>query len=131
VVFIDKTQIDETAATARIADYTAAHALDSTPQLPISLYENKDTLIMIITKLKQNPTLTLAQYNTYLSTLTWYQSATIRYFIYRMATVVAAVYGINITGMTETTVLQSFRDWVVATPAATLSKVILGTTTDL
>lgn len=86
--------------------------------------ENEDLITQFITLVKQNPTVTLAQYNTWVGTKQWYEQATIRYFVYQMAIGLAASYNVSISAYTETIVLGKVRDWIVSTPARNLEKII-------
>lgn len=82
----------------------------------------------VVTKIKANPTLTLAQYNNYLSGKPWYEQAIIRFFIYKLAVGLAQSYGVTLTDYTETQILSKVRDWIVATPTNKLAKIILNRT---
>jgi hypothetical protein len=77
-----------------------------------------------VTLVKQNPTVTLTQYNNWLAGKQWYEAAIIRYFVYKTAIGLAEHYGVSLTSMTESFVLGKVRDWLVNTPARKLEKVI-------
>jgi hypothetical protein len=87
---------------------------------------HEDLIRDAITKLKANPSLTLTQYNNYLATKQWYEAAIIRYFVYKTAMGLAQHYNVSLTSYTETAVMQKVRDWIVATPANKLEKILLG-----
>jgi len=88
--------------------------------------KHKELITEVVMRLKNNPTTTLTQYNNYLSTKQWYEQAIIRFFVYKVAMGLAEYHGVVLTNYTETQVLQKVRDWIVATPAKKLSKVIFG-----
>lgn len=85
---------------------------------------NEALITEFVTKVKTTPTITLAQYNTWLGTKQWYDAATIRYFVKRLADGLALHHGVVLANYTEITVLGKVRDWIVATPARKLEKVI-------
>lgn len=79
----------------------------------------------VVTKIKATPTLTLTQYNTWLGTKQWYEQAIIRYFIFKVAVGLAEKYKVVLANYTETTVLTKVRDWIVATHANKLERILL------
>ena len=86
--------------------------------------QHKDLIKEVVVRLKNNPTTTLTQYNNYLSTKPWYEQAIIRFFVYKLAMGLAQLHGVILANYTESTVFAKVRDWIVATPAKKLSKVI-------
>jgi hypothetical protein len=84
-----------------------------------------------VQKIKATPTVTLTQYNTWLATKQWWEASIIRYFVFILATKLAEKNGLTLTNLTETTVLQKLRDWIVVTDLKTIGKVIgYGTSND-
>jgi hypothetical protein len=61
------------------ADYIIQHQLDSVTQELLSIYDHVDVLKDFIAKVKATPTVTLAQYNTWLGTKQWWEAAIIRF----------------------------------------------------
>jgi hypothetical protein len=108
------------------ANYLAEHQYDSIPQEIINIYDHVDLIKGAITQLKANPALTLTQYNTWLGTKLWNEAAVIRFFVFKLATLLANKKGIVLNNLTETEVLTKLRDWIVATPAKQIAKVVLG-----
>jgi hypothetical protein len=90
----------------------------------IDILEYKELLKDFIVKIKATPSITLAQYNTWLGTKQWYEAAIIRYFVYNLARRLSERKGITLTNLTETTVLTALRNWIVATNLKTIGKVI-------
>jgi hypothetical protein len=86
--------------------------------------KHNDLITEFVTMVKQNPSVTLAQYNTWLGKKQWYEQAIVRYFVYKTAVGLAEHHNVSITSYTETFVLGKVRDWLVATPARHLEKII-------
>ena len=112
---------------AEEARYVEQHEMDSVQQIKIDLMDSIELLKEVVLKIRNTPNLTLTQYNNYLTTQTWYDAATIRYFIYRLALGLASHYDVTLTGYTEAQVLTKVRDWIVNTPLKKIAKVIYGT----
>jgi hypothetical protein len=108
------------------AQYIEAHALDNVQQVTFNLLDHADLIREFVVLVKANPTVTLAQYNNWLGTKTWYQSAVIRYFVFTLATILAAKADLTLTTMTETAVLGKLRDWIVATDGKKIAKIVYG-----
>ena len=111
-------------ATEIVAQNASLQAYNAIETVPFSLLDNIDLLKEFIAKIKANPTITLAQYNTYLGTKQWYEAAIIRYFVYVLAIKLADRKGLTLTNYTETVVLTALRNWIVATDLKTIGKVI-------
>lgn len=110
------------------ADYIAQHQSDHIAHETISIYDHIDVLKDFIAKIKATPTVTLAQYNTWLATKQWYEAAIIRFFVYRLAQAVATKKGYTLSNYTETVILGYLRDWIVATPGNEIAKTVIGNT---
>ena len=89
----------------------------------ISIYDNVDLLKSFIVQVKLNPTITLAQYNTWLGTKQWWESAIIRYFVFKIALILAQKYNVSLSNYTETVVLGQVRNWIVATDIKQIGKI--------
>lgn len=100
------------------------------PSITFDLLEYRDLLTRFVEQVKNRPNLTLNQYNTFLGTLAWRDAAVIRYFVFVFAVKLAERRDINIQQETESSVLQSVRDFIVDTPARKLAKLILNQITD-
>ena len=108
------------------ASYTVQHQYDSVNQEIVSIYDHIDLLKDFIAKIKATPTVTLTQYNTWLATKQWWEAATIRFFVFKLATLLANSKGLTLSNYTETEVLGKLRDWIVAKPSKEIAKVVLG-----
>jgi len=109
-------------------NYLANHQYDTIQQETISIYDHANVIKDFIAKVKATPTVTLAQYNTYLAAKPWYESAIIRFFVFKLATALDQKNGIVLASLTETEVLTKLRNWIVATQAAQIAKTVLNTT---
>lgn len=99
--------------------------VNSWSTIEFNILENKELLKSVIIQIKNNPTLTLTQYNNYLNTLPWYDTVIIRYFIYSLALGIARHHGLILSNYTEAKILGKVRDWIVATPIRKIAKVVL------
>jgi hypothetical protein len=93
-------------------------------QVDLSIHAERGTLIAFLEKVKATPNVTLAQYNTYLSSLHWTQAAVIRYFVFMMAQRLAERRDVNLANQNESTVLAAVRDFIVNTPPRKLARII-------
>jgi hypothetical protein len=121
-----QTQPTQAYLNALEAQYTEAHALDNVQQVTFNILDHTELIKEFVVLVKGNPTVTLTQYNNWLSTKTWYQSAVIRYFVFTLATILAAKADLSLTAMTETAVLGKLRDWIVATSGSKIAKIVYG-----
>jgi hypothetical protein len=106
-------------------NYLAEHQYDAIQQQVINIYDHVDLIKDAITRLKANPTLTLTQYNTWLATKQWHEAAVIRFFVFKLATLLANSKGLVLANYTETEVLTKLRNWIVATDGKTIAKTVL------
>jgi len=106
------------------ASYIDHHLYDGVQQETISILDHADLIREFISLVKQNPTVTLTQYNTWLSKKEWWESAVIRFFVFKLATALSAKADVVLTDYTESQVMQKLRNWIVATPVRKISKVI-------
>jgi len=109
---------------AQEALYIETHQYDAFASLKYELFDNMDLLYEVVTLLKDNPTVTLVQYNNYLATKMWYEQAVINYFLFTVAIGLAQNYGVTLSDYNATTVLQKVRDWLAATENKKIAKVI-------
>jgi hypothetical protein len=80
----------------------------------------------VIIKIRNNPSLTLDQYNTYLSSKPWYEQLVIRVFLYKLVLLLAQKYGVILTNYTESQVLLKVRNWICNANINLLKKVVFG-----
>lgn len=97
-----------------------------TIKVEMKIEEDIEVIKKIITQIKNNPTTTLAQLNTYLGTLQWYEEYTIRYFIFAFGRKLADIKDVSISSVTPTAFWNAVRDYIVVTPSRKLAKLILG-----
>lgn len=87
---------------------------------------NKSLIVDVVTYIRANPTITLAQYNSLLATKTWYEATLIRAFVYRLALGLAAYYGVVLDNMTESEVLKKVRNWLCGSSINLVKRVCFG-----
>lgn len=92
--------------------------------LRYELLDNLDLLKEVVLKIKDNPNLNLTQYHVYLDTKSWYEQSIIQFFIFTVAKGLAEHYDKDLISLDETTVLKNVRDWIVATPALKIAKIL-------
>jgi len=88
--------------------------------------EDEETIRQAIAYIRPRPTLTLAQWNTYLNTLTYEKRAIIKAFIHKLAIGLAAHYGVVLANYTETEILAKTRNWICTVNLNTLKRVCFG-----
>lgn len=106
------------------SQYIENHQYDSVVTVAFNLLDHVELLKEFITLVKANPSVTLAQYNNWLATKSWYQSAIIRYFVFSLATILSNRKDVSLSSMTESEVLGKLRDWIVATNIRAIAKTI-------
>ena len=79
-----------------------------------------------VVKLRNNPALTLNQYNQYLNGKPWNEAAEIRAFVYKLALYLAREYEVVLADYTESQVLLKVRNWIVGVNVNVLKKVVFG-----
>lgn len=99
-----------------------------------SIIQIEDTHVEIVRQLieriKANPTVTFAQYNSYVNPLAWYDQAITKYFVYVFASKLAEKKGVVLSDATEAIAVRAVRDFIVATPTKKLYKIIFNQITD-
>lgn len=108
------------------AQYVVAHEYDSVGQATLTLTEHQDLLKECVLMIKDNPSLTLNQYNNYLATKAWYEESIIRFFVYKLAQELSQRAELSLDNSTQAEVLLKLRNWVVDTPVKKIAKVVLG-----
>lgn len=100
------------------------HKYDNDKNITIDITEDAPIIIDTIIKIRQNPNATLTQFTNYLNTKQWYEAATIRYFLYRLAKFLAQHYGQTLSTQTENEIYVKVRDWLNNQPIARIKKVM-------
>lgn len=103
-----------------------AVAVSAVQPLMFSLLDHRSVLIDMIRRVKESPNTTMAQYNNYLGTLTWYEAAIIRTFVFLLAQRLAEKKDVVLANMTENTVFVAVRNFLADTPKWKLTRLILG-----
>jgi hypothetical protein len=106
------------------ASDTAA-SVNAVQPLTLSILAYEGTLKSFVKKVKDTPNVTLAQYNTYLGALPWYDAAIIRTFVFLIAQRLSEKKDIVLSDQTEAITLRAVRDFLVATPGWKLARLIL------
>jgi hypothetical protein len=106
-------------------DWVIKHQLDNVQFIDTGLTDAQDCIINFVTKVKATPSVTLSQYNAWLSSQPWGDQYTIRAFVFRIGQKLAEAKEITLSGVTETVMLTAVRNWIVATPIEKLYKVLL------
>lgn len=114
--------IEELTALGEASDIQSA--LSSITPLGLNITDSRDAINAFIEHVRQNPTMILSAYNTYLSTLTWYDAAAVRNFVYLMAKRLSERQEVSLSGWTEGVVVREVRDYIVDTDTATLNRLI-------
>ena len=104
--------------------YIVAHQYDSVQTVTINLSNHYELIREFVTLVKQNPSVTLTQYNNWLTGKQWYEAAVIRFFVYKLAMGLASHAEVSLTGLTESFVLGKVRDWFVNTPTGKIERVV-------
>lgn len=93
-----------------------------------NLIEDGENIIKEFIKLiKENPNVTLNQYNIWLSKQSWFNESIIRYFVFALALELSKRFGVTLQDISEGQVLLHVRDWIVETPIKKIRKVIFNT----
>jgi hypothetical protein len=106
------------------SDYFLQHQYDSIPEEKINIYDEVCIMKDFVQKVKATPSITLAQYNTYLGTKQWWEAAIIRYFIYKLAMALAKDQGLIFSDYTENQVLAGVRSYINSTSTGKLAKIL-------
>jgi len=102
----------------------AEQSYNSIETLSFNLFDNISLLKEFIEKIKDTPTITFTQYNTWLAKKPWYESAIIKYFVFIMATKLAERRGLELDGLAEAQVLSALRKWIIETDLKTIGKTV-------
>jgi len=119
------TKITEAEAVVLKNKYLDDNLYNSVLKAEVSIYDNKQVIVDAVTFIKTtNPNLT--QWNNYLSSLSWYDSLAVRWFLAVLAQRLAERNEVGLSAYTETEVLNKLKVWIIATPPRKLAKVLFG-----
>ncbi len=108
------------------ANYIDNVTVERLPQMQYQLLGNKDLFKELVTAIKAKPTMTLANYTTYISTRQWYEQAMCNFFLYTVGMGLAEKFGVSMANYTQTTIWTQVRNWIVATPAKNIARILFG-----
>jgi len=108
------------------ANWIEQHLYDDEPTFQYELLEYRDLLIEVVNGIKDNPTMTLTQFNNYVGQKAWWQQAVIQFFMVVTATKLAEHYDITLSDYDNQTVFENVSDWLVETDNKKIVKVIFG-----
>jgi hypothetical protein len=108
------------------AKHMILHEYDNVYQIPITITEDVELIRDFIQQIKDHPTVTLTQFNTWLSTKQWQEDAQIRVFIFKLAQELANRQEVQLSDYTQAEILGKLRNWIVDAPIKKIAKVIFG-----
>jgi hypothetical protein len=88
--------------------------------------EDEADFKVICAYIRSHPTLTLSQWNTYLTGLGWQKSVMFRAYMFKLALKLAVKYGVVLANYTESEVWTKTRNWICKTDLDTVKRVIFG-----
>ena len=97
---------------------------DSVEQELIDVLEQEDIIREFVKLIKENPTGTFVQYESWLGNQVWYEKDVVRFFMYSLANKVAQRKGVSVSGYTEEQVFLYLRDRLVEKTAREIEKMI-------
>ena len=95
-------------------------------KLPTFMDEDELLIKETVIYIRSHPTITLAQWNTYLNAKPYEQRAIIKSFIHKLALQLALHYGVVLANYTETEILSKTRNWICTVNVNILKKVVFG-----
>lgn len=122
--FNDPSPISEEACEDRVAHARFEQENSTTIKLSFDFTPYADIIIALVRHIKANPSINLTQFNTYVNSLHWADSAVVRFFVLNAYTYLREHYpGISDTS-TELGVLGVVRDKIVELSYRKLSMII-------
>ena len=124
-MLITNHQVSEAEAYAYQQAYLDQHQYDDVPPATIDLYADKEVLRDAALYIKNNnPNMT--QWNTYLSGLNWYDAYMVRFWVAKLALILAERHEIVITDFTEIKVLAALNTYIINQPLRKLNRLLFG-----
>ena len=118
--------MDEPALELEFADILLEREYGWIERLQAFLDEEEALILTIVQYIRSHPTATLSQWDTLLKSKEWYESATARSFVFRLAVKLAEHYEVELSDYTEGEVFLKTRNWICNTNVNVLKKVIFG-----
>lgn len=108
------------------AEINDVYDFDTLRLTPLSVTPNNYTQECwdLIQYIKDNPNLSNAAFNTYLSGLDWAVVSAIKVWLRETAEQLAVLHGVNIGNMTENNVLAKMKQWVIDTPNGKIKRLL-------
>lgn len=120
-------QAKDAAALAAVADereaaeqYSNEAPVFAAPDDGVQKYARR-----LVELIKERPTLTAAQFNTYLNTLDWFAAVELRHTVFVIAQALAARAQVSLGGTTEAQAFIAVRNFIRDTPVRRLAKLFL------
>lgn len=88
----------------------------------ISFFEYSPLFKELILFIRNNPSVSSTQYNSFLASKQWFEAAILRFFLHRMAMVLAQRYSLVFSSYTEAQILSKLKIWVSETPLQLIGK---------
>jgi hypothetical protein len=88
--------------------------------------EDEADFKVICAYIRSHPTLTLNQWNTYLTSLGWQKSVVFRAYMFKLALKLASKYNVVLANYTESEVWIKTRNWICNTNLDIVKRVIFG-----
>ena len=118
-------QISEAEAYAFQQAYLEQHQYDDAQPATVDVYADKEVLQDAALYIKNNnPNMT--QWNTYLSTLNWYDAYMVRFWLAKLALILAERNEIEITDFSELQVLSKLKTYIKDQPLRKLNRLLFG-----
>ena len=108
------------------ANYVANTTIERLAVLQYEILQHKELFKVVVAAIKANPSMTLTQYTTQLGTRQWWEQAIINTYMYTIAVNLAEKYGVSLANYTQSTVWTQVRNWIAATPARNIAKILFG-----
>jgi hypothetical protein len=113
-----------TALNAIEANYIANTTIERLNVVQYEMLKFKDLFKVVVDAIKSNPSMTLTQYTNHLATRQWFEQAIINTFMYTIAVNLADRNSIVFANQTQSTIWTAVRNWIVATPARNIAKIL-------
>lgn len=124
-MLITNHKVSEEEASAYQQAYLEQHQYDDVQPVTLDLYADKELLKDMVLYIKNNqPTWT--QWLKYLAKLRWDDVYMLRFWVAKLALILAERHEINITDFTETKVLAALKTYIINQPLRKLNRLLFG-----
>jgi hypothetical protein len=125
--FLSRPTIQQITDTYNAYIASPLYVLRNVRRVPITIELNQTVISNVITYIRANGPLTLAQWTIYLGTLQWYDSNAVTWFMYALAVQLASIHNITLANYTETEVLGKLQTWIINASMSLLNRIVWGT----